>query len=400
MTEKLEELAQTIEAMRPFVPAKDFAVSKRFYQDLGFQTRELGEQLAEMSIGDHSFLLQDYYVQDWAGNFMMHMLVADVDRWWERIAALDLNARYGVQPPKAPGDAVLGAQGRLCRRSVRRAVAFCRKTSPSQCVSANKPALLARYISPHSSASGCAPGGSPAAQLRPVVRPGQRVLHPIRIVAAREILARMGAAAFLARERADPPSRRLGRSIVEFERLDEVGIPDQRAVGNADVVDGLPHFLDAVAAFLEHLGGAEHGAVGLHGALHAAGAARRWAFRLRRSESGRAARSPFRRRRFGSSGCASPRSIVSAQRSAAARPKTTRSISEFEPSRLAPCTEAQAASPMRHQARHDGIGIAAHRQRLAVIVRGDAAHVVVHGRQHRDRLAASGRRRRRCARIR
>jgi hypothetical protein len=30
---------------------------------------------------------------------------------------------------------------------------------------------------------------------------------------------------------------------------------------------------------------------------------------------------------------------------AAARPKTTRSISELEPSRLAPWTEAQAASP-------------------------------------------------------
>jgi hypothetical protein len=36
---------------------------------------------------------------------------------------------------------------------------------------------------------------------------------------------------------------------------------------------------------------------------------------------------------------------ISAQRSAAARPNTTRSISEFEPSRLAPCTETQAASP-------------------------------------------------------
>jgi hypothetical protein len=34
------------------------------------------------------------------------------------------------------------------------------------------------------------------------------------------------------------------------------------------------------------------------------------------------------------------------QRSAAARPNTTRSISELEPSRFAPCTETHAASPM------------------------------------------------------
>ena len=43
----------------------------------------------------------------------------------------------------------------------------------------------------------------------------------------------------------------------------------------------------------------------------------------------------------------------------------------------------------RHQAGHDRVRVAVLQgQNLAVIVRGDAAHVVVHGRQHRDRLAA------------
>ncbi len=46
-----------------------------------------------------------------------------------------------------------------------------------------------------------------------------------------------------------------------------------------------------------------------------------------------------------SSGCLAPGVIVSAARSAAERPNTTRSISELEPSRFAPCTETQAASP-------------------------------------------------------
>ena len=41
----------------------------------------------------------------------------------------------------------------------------------------------------------------------------------------------------------------------------------------------------------------------------------------------------------------------------------------------------------RHQAGHDHVGIAVGlHEHLAVIVRGDAAHVVMHRRQHRDRL--------------
>ncbi len=39
-----------------------------------------------------------------------------------------------------------------------------------------------------------------------------------------------------------------------------------------------------------------------------------------------------------------------------------------------------------HQPRDDRLDVAVARtQRLAVIIAGDAAHVVVHGRQHRDR---------------
>jgi hypothetical protein len=95
-------LIGTVEALRPFVPAKDFAVSQRFYADLGFKMTSLGSDLVEARLGDHSFLLQNYYVEEWAGNFMMHMLVNDLDAWWRHIASLDLATRYGVQAPRAP----------------------------------------------------------------------------------------------------------------------------------------------------------------------------------------------------------------------------------------------------------------------------------------------------------
>jgi hypothetical protein len=70
----------TIETMRPMVPAKDFEVSKRFYLELGFSPQTLSDRLIEMHFGTHSFILQDYYVEEWANNFVMHVRVADLDR--------------------------------------------------------------------------------------------------------------------------------------------------------------------------------------------------------------------------------------------------------------------------------------------------------------------------------
>jgi catechol 2,3-dioxygenase-like lactoylglutathione lyase family enzyme len=97
-----ESRKASVKALRPFVPARDFEMSKRFYADLGFRVEPLGDTLAEMSIGAHSFLLQDHYVEQWAGNFMMHMLVDRLNEWWAEIAALDLASRYGVESPRPP----------------------------------------------------------------------------------------------------------------------------------------------------------------------------------------------------------------------------------------------------------------------------------------------------------
>ena len=102
MSNAASNLGGTVQAMRPMVPAKDYETSKRFYLDLGFRPRQLGERLFEMQLGTFSFILQDYYVKDWANNFVMHVLVTDLDRWWQHISGLDLPGRYAVKtlPPK------------------------------------------------------------------------------------------------------------------------------------------------------------------------------------------------------------------------------------------------------------------------------------------------------------
>jgi hypothetical protein len=82
--------------MRPVVPAKNFETSQRFYEELGFRP-EMSDGLAEMHLGAYSFILQNYYVNQWANNFVIHMRVSDVNLWWNRIVPLNLAERYGVK---------------------------------------------------------------------------------------------------------------------------------------------------------------------------------------------------------------------------------------------------------------------------------------------------------------
>jgi catechol 2,3-dioxygenase-like lactoylglutathione lyase family enzyme len=87
--------------IKAFIPARDFDLSKRFYQELGFTMAWSSDGLAYFHHGNSSFLLQKFYVKDHADNFMMHMLVEDVEAWWRHVEAQGLAAKYGVrtEPP-------------------------------------------------------------------------------------------------------------------------------------------------------------------------------------------------------------------------------------------------------------------------------------------------------------
>ena len=102
-------LTQTVTEMRPMVPAKDFEISRRFYVELGFHPRPLADRLVEMQLGVFSFILQAYYVREWADNFVVHVTVSDVGLWWDHIMSLDLPTRYGVKTmaPQSEGWAVV-----------------------------------------------------------------------------------------------------------------------------------------------------------------------------------------------------------------------------------------------------------------------------------------------------
>lgn len=89
------------ELARPFLPAKDFDLSKRFYEALGFEIL-LDAEVAIFGVGASSFILQRYYQREWAENFMMQLMVDNLDDWWTHIQTLDLPTKFNVPSPKPP----------------------------------------------------------------------------------------------------------------------------------------------------------------------------------------------------------------------------------------------------------------------------------------------------------
>jgi len=91
----------TIVEIKAYVPARDFALSKQFYEDLGFTIVWSSADLAYVRHGKASFLLQNFYVPEHAANFMMHALVEDVEAWWQNVQTRGLQSKYqvDVEPP-------------------------------------------------------------------------------------------------------------------------------------------------------------------------------------------------------------------------------------------------------------------------------------------------------------
>lgn len=87
---------------KAFVPARNFDRSLQFYVDLGFAAERLSDDMAYLVVDGCSFLLQRFYVREHAENFMMHLLVPDVEAWWRHVVAQDIAGTYGVRvlPPE------------------------------------------------------------------------------------------------------------------------------------------------------------------------------------------------------------------------------------------------------------------------------------------------------------
>jgi len=76
-------MTPTIKELVVYTPAEDFELSKRFYSALGFTLTEGWGDTMDCRLGGAVFRLQNYYVKDWAENFMMKFEVDEIEAWNE-----------------------------------------------------------------------------------------------------------------------------------------------------------------------------------------------------------------------------------------------------------------------------------------------------------------------------
>ena len=81
-------------SIRTFIGAKNYTISRNFYNDLGFQEIRIAENMSYFCSGDFGFYLQDAYVKDWIDNSMVFFEVTDLTSTLAHIKSLNLTEEY------------------------------------------------------------------------------------------------------------------------------------------------------------------------------------------------------------------------------------------------------------------------------------------------------------------
>ena len=82
--------------IKVFVPAMNFIQSVEFYETMGWNVnwRADDDSLAELELAGNRLYLQNYYNEDWANNFMIHITVDDARAWWEHASKVIEDGGY------------------------------------------------------------------------------------------------------------------------------------------------------------------------------------------------------------------------------------------------------------------------------------------------------------------
>lgn len=95
-------MSPPIDDVRPFVGARDFALSLRFYEALGWTCVWRDGGLALLELGGHRLYLQDHYVRDWVENSMLVVTVDGASNWFDHVTAVLGSGDFGDARVAAP----------------------------------------------------------------------------------------------------------------------------------------------------------------------------------------------------------------------------------------------------------------------------------------------------------
>ena len=88
--------------VKPFIGAKDFQLSKVFYNKLGWTTNFDSPDIAELQLGDCRLYLQNYYHKQWCHNTMLHITVEDAHAWFDHAQAVIASSSFGEAKVQSP----------------------------------------------------------------------------------------------------------------------------------------------------------------------------------------------------------------------------------------------------------------------------------------------------------
>ena len=97
-------LVENAQILRTFLPSKDYAVSRKFYAEIGFKEGWGSDDLCVFELGTFSFFLQKCYQKEWAENMMMELRFKDLEPYYQFLSSLKLEEKYAGVKIKAPQD--------------------------------------------------------------------------------------------------------------------------------------------------------------------------------------------------------------------------------------------------------------------------------------------------------
>ncbi|QYR19370.1 hypothetical protein KZ483_15680 [Paenibacillus sp. sptzw28] len=84
--------------LRPFIPSgEDYSLAQSFFEELGFKKLYSDNGVSIFQMGELEFFLQNFHNQEFQNNFMIDLLVEDLDDWWMHIQAAELEKKYPIK---------------------------------------------------------------------------------------------------------------------------------------------------------------------------------------------------------------------------------------------------------------------------------------------------------------